>query len=366
MLDDLTARLAVLELDLVAHDVIHLGGGLPDRDDLEADDRAALAADQLDDLVEPHVDDVDEVALFPLPHADDPVLGLEAAIAVGRAAGHDLGDARVAILATERGADAVELEPHADLEVLQRPRRHEARVRVEAARERGQVLLEDLVRVLLVGPAGHRPVATPELVLGLRLRGLLHLLHEQVVLDPLPPQVLGLGLGRGPAGVVAIADHRLGDGEVVRGVDQPLDQRQPGVDPLDEPAQDLVGEGDVAGLDQVVEGVPLRREAVHVGLREEQLHGVERFEEQLEPALGHVVVDRLAEKVLALEDPADRAGDHLVVLPRLGTGRDRTQRPLRPGRLFADHGQQAAGQQSDQAAANQQRRAVTPGNSAGR
>ena len=92
----------------------------------QADDRAALAADLLHDVVELHVDDVFHRAARALADADDLVFGLQAAVLVGRAARDDVLHDRVAIDAAERGADAVELQPHLDVEVVERRGRHVA------------------------------------------------------------------------------------------------------------------------------------------------------------------------------------------------------------------------------------------------
>ena len=54
-----------------------------------------VAADELDDVGELHVDDVDELAVLALADADDLVFGLQASVLVGRAAGNDLADDRV-------------------------------------------------------------------------------------------------------------------------------------------------------------------------------------------------------------------------------------------------------------------------------
>ena len=328
VLDHLAAGLGILELDLGPRDVVDLGHGLTHRDHLQPYEGAPLAADELHHLVEIHVHGIDDLAVATLPHAHDPVLRLEPAVLVGGPAGRELHDRRVAVFALELRADAVELEPHSDLEVLERAGRHEGRVRVEAAGERRKIRLEQLVAGHLVHPLGEAAVAAEELLLRLLGGRLLHLLHEQLVLDPPPPQILDLGLGLRPLGRLTVDDDRLGLREIMGRVEQPFDQRQPRIDPLQEAIAHLIGEAHVAPLHEIVERVPLLHERIDVALHQIDLHRIERLQKGVEPAAGHPVVDRLLEEVLALQMPANRLGDVGIV----GTGLRASR-----GRLLGGH-----------------------------
>ena len=320
MLDHLPAGLGILQLDLRAGDVVDLRRRLACGNHLEPDERAPLAPNQLHHLVEVHVDDVGNLALRPLPHADDAILRLEPTVAVGGTAGGQLHDRRVAVLALELCADAVELQPHPDLKVLQRAGRHVAGVRIETARQRREVDLEQLVGRHLVPPLGKAAVPAEELFLGLLGGRLLHLLHEQVVLDPPPPEVFGLCLVPGPLRLVTIDDDRLGLREVVGLVDEPLDERLPRVHPLQEPAEHVVGKRDVTPLHEVVERLPLLQKPIDIALEEVDLHRVERLKERRKPPSRHFVVDRLSQKMLVLELAADGHGDVAIVRPGLHEG----------------------------------------------
>ena len=180
-------------------------------------------------------------------------------------------------------------------------------------------------------PLGITLVAAVEFLLRLRDGRLLHFLHKQVILDPLPPGVLDLGIARRPGHRLAVGHERLVFREFVGHVDEPVDDGQPLIHPLEKSLHDLVGEAHVAPLDEVVELLPLRGEAIDIGLRKIELHRVERLEECIEPAAAHCVVDRLLEEVLPLEMPTHRHGDMTVVGPGLrhrgpGNGRGRRQR----------------------------------------
>ena len=330
-LDELAAGLAVLELDLRACDVVFLRRRLADRDDFQADDRPPLAADELHDLVEIHVDDIDDVAFGSLPHADDAVFLRQPAVTVGGSPRDDLRHGGVAILALERGPDAVELEPHPDLEVLEGAGGHEARVRVERAGQTREIRLEELVGGHLVHPLGEAAIAPRELILGLFGGGLVHLLDQEVVFDSLPPVVDRLRLVLGPLRLVAVDDDRFILGEIERLGEKLLNQRHARVDPLEKPLEDLVGKGDIPPLDEIVEHLPLRDEAVDVALEEIDLHRVEGLEKDPEPAARDLVVDRMVGEVLALDVALHRQRDLTVVRPGLGSRCGRWRRILGRG-----------------------------------
>ena len=73
-------------------------------------DRARLAANHLDDVVELHIDDIDEIAFVALADADNPVACLELAVLIRRAAGDQLVDHRIAIVDLQLSADAFQMQ----------------------------------------------------------------------------------------------------------------------------------------------------------------------------------------------------------------------------------------------------------------
>ena len=164
-------------------------------------------------------------------------------------------------------------------------------------------------------PLGEAGVASPQLVFRLLDRCLLHLLHEQVVFDPLPPGILRLGLVRGPGRVFAIGYDRLRLREIERCLEEPVDEGQPRIDPLEESVEHLVGEAHVTPLDQIVKQVAFLPEGVDVALEKVDLHRIERLDEDVEPAMGDLVVDRSAEKVLSLEIAAHGQRDLPIIRP---------------------------------------------------
>ena len=138
-LDDLALGVLLLELDLLAGqlvDPLFLGAvGLDDQPDLGP----ARPADVADHVVELLLDQVDLLAVL-LLDADDLVFGLEPAVLVGRHAGDDLGDDRVAVLRPERRADPLQREVELLVEhVLQVLRAQVGRVRVEGLGQAGQI-----------------------------------------------------------------------------------------------------------------------------------------------------------------------------------------------------------------------------------
>ena len=197
-LDHLPLGVLLHQLDLLAGQLVDLPLLRAGRLDDQADLGAARAADVADDVAELLLDEVDLVAVF-LLDADDLVLGLEPAVLVGRHAGDDLLDDRVAVLRLERRADAFERQVQrlAD-HVLERLGAHVARVRVERPGQAAQVDLEQVAHVELVDDAVAVPVADRELLDRLLALDLVDDLElEQVELDLLPPALVGLlGVGR--------------------------------------------------------------------------------------------------------------------------------------------------------------------------
>src|SRR6056297_35434 len=114
------------ELDLVAHDVDDLRGALHAglcRQDFESYESLALAPDQVDHVVQPPADHVDEF-VFALGHADDSIAGLQPAVQVGGTAGNHFGDFHVFVLTAQQRTYTVQRELHRNFEVLGQPGRH--------------------------------------------------------------------------------------------------------------------------------------------------------------------------------------------------------------------------------------------------
>ena len=153
-LDDLALGVLLVQLDLLAGQLVDLPLLGVGRLDDQADLGAARAADVADDVAELLLDEVDLLAVL-LLDADDLVLGLEPAVLVGGHAGDDLLDDRVAVLGLERGADALEREVELLVDhVLERLGAHVARVRVEGPGQAGEVDLEQVARCRTGGTSG--------------------------------------------------------------------------------------------------------------------------------------------------------------------------------------------------------------------
>ena len=165
------------------------------RSDPQADDGARRTADQLHDVVQPHVGHIDHLARLSLADTHDAIVGLQLAVLVGRSAGDDLGDLGVAfVVGLQRGTDAFQIEPHQNAEVVQRTRGHIRRVRIEAGRDRGQELLEQLVPVGLLPDPGVGLVTPLNLLAGFLIVLFIRLGDQQIVLDQFPPPFAGFGL----------------------------------------------------------------------------------------------------------------------------------------------------------------------------
>src|SRR5205814_1431458 len=91
-LEDLAPHGAVFEHDPVAGDLVDGAHRLAGGNDLEPDDRAALAADQLHHVAQLHAHRIGDLAAIALADADNLVLLLQPAVPLGRAAGDDVGN----------------------------------------------------------------------------------------------------------------------------------------------------------------------------------------------------------------------------------------------------------------------------------
>ena len=304
------AGFAVLQLDAGAGDVVIDKFSAAGLLHFQANDAPWFAADLHHDVIELHVGDVDHLAVRALGDAGDDVVDLEAAVLIGGAAGDDVTDDGFAVLRFERGADAVELQPHLNREVLEILRRHVAAVGIEAHRHRGEEHFEQFVVARLVPAAGDALVALVETLERLVGRGfVVGRLEKEVVLHALAPAFVGLFLGLEPSHLLGVAFHRFVDGEVVRLVDQLLGDGGPFGDALEEEIEDPLGEGDVARLNRVVDLGAFRSEPVDVALIEVELHRIERLEVHLQGALGDVVVDPKLGHVALVDQRTDEDRD---------------------------------------------------------
>ena len=224
----------VLRVDLLAHHGVNLAAPSVGRNDLQADHRAALAADEFHNVADLHVDHVGQVSLLALPHADHLVVFLQAAVLVGRPALDDLLDDRVAVVVLQRAPDALEVQSHDHVEVFFGFRRHVGGMGVERGRQRVQIEFQQLVAADLVHLPGSAAIVPLQFLLRV-LRVLLLLVHlglEDVELQLLPPPVRRLGRSPRIAEQVPVGDHLLVGGELQGPSQQLLDRFALLVDPL--------------------------------------------------------------------------------------------------------------------------------------
>ena len=312
-LDDLRAGLAVGELHLVAGDgddlaLAHVGRAR--RDHLQTYHAALLAADLLDDLVELHVHHVLE-RLGALRDARDAVVHLELAVHRRRAAGHQLDDLAVFVFLAEHRADADERKAHLDGEIVHLARTHVLAVRIVGEGQRVEEILGFVLLRLLVQGAEQAVVTLGDDVLRLVERLVGEALGEQFVLDAVVPDAVGVGLVLGPGGFLA---GKL-DGAVAReiellGFEHLLDLGHAALHALEVHVVDRVGGLEVRVEKALVERVVvLLVEPIDVLLGEEELVVIQRVDVELEQAVAHLVVERVAGVVELLERLGDGQAD---------------------------------------------------------
>ena len=130
-------------------------------------------------------------------------------------------------------------------------------------------------------------------------------LHEELILQLLPPALAGLvGVG-GVVEQVGVVDVGLVGLEVEPFVEQGVDRLEALVEPLEEAIEDLLGEGKLAAADLVVELVLERLELGDVVLGEEELGAVQGLDVALVPLLRDLVADLGLGEV----GPFDQFGD---------------------------------------------------------
>ena len=120
MLDDLPPSSRFFQLHPRPDNLIDLRCSHPARLDRQPHGGASLAADQLDDVLEGHFQDVDHRSLLALTDAHDHVIGLELSLLGGRSARDHTADDGRTIFLSEGRTDPIEIQPHADGEILQR------------------------------------------------------------------------------------------------------------------------------------------------------------------------------------------------------------------------------------------------------
>ena len=294
------------EFDFVADDFHDAPLGAIDgcgRDHGEPHLGVARAADHFDDLVELHIDGVHRLGLA-LRDGDDAVVGLDLLAHVGRAAGHDAADARVAVIELQHRADAAQRELHVvDVEIRRLDRTHVIGVRVVAVRERGEINLENFREVVLL----HR-LEQPRVTLGNKLQtlvgdglqiGLVLVLGQavgkQFEFHPRAPEGLGFGRIFRPREFVAGGGVFLVHLEIDFLLEDGLHEFVPLLQALDIHAEDVEGGRGISGAHELVQRRAVAAvEAVHVGLEENQVIVIQRVEVVLE----QIAPDRFVERLL--------------------------------------------------------------------
>ena len=257
------------ELDLVADQPYDPALGVADRvhrDNGKPHLGAFFATDHVHDLAELHVEAVHRLGLA-LSHGDDLVLGLELLAQLsGTARGeiHDLGVAL--IILPKLGADAVELELHVvDVEILGIRRSHVIRMRVKGMAKCREVNLQNLARIELLHVLLQPRVALGDLLGRLLRLFLCQLAIQELELDPLPPDLRGLGLVLRPRPLVSLGQKFLILGEILLLLEQIGNPGQTRVQPGQIAGVDFKGGLGIGGLGEIVQfGAVFLGELVHV------------------------------------------------------------------------------------------------------
>ena len=89
------------------------------RDDLEPNDGSLFAANEIHDIVELHVDGIDDLAIFLLTDTDDAIQHLEIATLVRRTTDHEsLNGGRAVFFRLQHRSDPFEGFVHLDAEIV--------------------------------------------------------------------------------------------------------------------------------------------------------------------------------------------------------------------------------------------------------
>jgi hypothetical protein len=138
---------------------------------------------------------------------------------------------------------------HRDIEVVERAGRHVVAMGIEARGHRGQITFEQFVVVGLVPALADAVVALVKFLDRLFHRHIVGRLFEQVELDPLAPPLRGFFRSLRIRGSVLVADHRFVHGKIVLLIQVGERRIDTLVNSLQEPAEHVVGELDVAVLE---------------------------------------------------------------------------------------------------------------------
>jgi len=272
---------------------------------------AALAPDELDDVVEAHVNDALKDVVR-LRDGDDAVIPLELAVPCGGTSGNDGVDDGVAILPAQHCANAFERKLDGDVEVFEVLRCEVRRMRVvgsgHGVEEDRQRVVIGVLRVVLPLP----PDALEQSLLGLVQRRAAQRQGQQVELHFQPPRLTGgfRGFGIGRLFAINLPLGVLGEIELL--LQNLLKHRQSLRKPGLEAGEHIQRKIRIPPAQQVVHLQLVALEALDVGLQKVVMSGVEPTEVVGEDCLGEGIVQRLLRVVEGGEALNDSAQDRAV------------------------------------------------------
>ena len=306
---DPACRGLVLKLHDVSHQLDHLAGlsgRIALRHYLKRHARSLRPADLVYGLLYRLPHDVLKLAVL-LLYADDLVARLDAPVKGHGAIRHYPADLQRAVVRAKFGANSCERQVHLHVEVLLGRLAHVAGVRIVRSRQAVEIVLKNrlgiglgnldrilavLLQQILLRRVGLAllgslvpffRIVLIGLIVAVRALGLLRRLlldiklarehlGENLVLDLLSPEVLGLLAGLRPRRVLALDAVDLIGREVPLGGRQKVRREVvPFPETLDEDVVDVEAEADVAMLKLVVERLLAGREAIQVALQEDRM-----------------------------------------------------------------------------------------------
>ena len=257
---------------------------------------------------------------------------MQLAAEFGRTAGHQLDHLDLLLLEAQHGADALQGETHLDVEVLGGARRKVRRVWIEAGRDSVHVELEHVAALVLGGTPQAALVALDQ-----RLASIIQILAgqmqlQQLVLDPLAPEIVQLGPGLGPAARLGLEFQALVDLEAQLALQLCLEPGGALGQPLQVDVEDRVGRFEFARFQVIVQAVTVALEALDIAGQEIAAIVVQRIQVGVEDIAGLDVVQWF----LAVVVVGQQVGDGLVQLPLLGDRMDRGDAGTHRGIVFGE------------------------------
>ncbi len=257
----------------------------------------------MDNVVDPHIDQVGGFFIAGVSYGDDFVIGVDEAAFSGGTAGHNAHDFGVAFVGGQHGADAGELHVDAvDVKILGLDGAHIIRVRIKGAGEGAQIHFEFVVQLIglhsfeqALVSAGYFLVACGEFF-GVGFGGVAFVEGQDVVehleLDAGMPEFARGAVVFGPRFLGAQGEESFIFCKIEFAFQEFIHPLLALGEALEKEGVDFIGGAGVAHFHVVIEGgAVFFGKGVHIGLQENHVAEIQQVEVAIQVMSGDFVVE---------------------------------------------------------------------------